>query len=209
MAFPKIGVSDKGGGRDFEPVPEGVHFAICREVIHIGMQPGFGTYPAKEKVYFGFEIPGVHVEWEKDGKKQTGPAKIGTTFTLSIAEKSNLRPFLKSWRGKDFTPEEAADFDVTRLLGKVCQLSVVHTQKGDKVYANVSGAFGLSEEQKVQLKADPSKGVPKGELLVYTPAAHDQAVFEKLPQWLQKKISERIKEPVPAVGQDFDDEIPF
>ena len=212
--FPKIGASSKSGGKDFELVPPGVRFAICREVIHLGVQPSTGPFPPKDKVYFGFEIPSVRVKWEKDGKEMEGPAKIGTQFTLSLSDKSLLKPFLVSWRGKPFTAEEEADFDVTKMIGKVCQLSVVHTQKGDKTYANISGAFELSEEQKDDIRANPAKAKPSMDLLVYTPDAHNQAAFDRVPKWLQDKIKNRIIEkPIAAnpgaIEGEFDDDIPF
>ena len=53
-----------GGGSDFEPVPTGTHIARCVTVVDLGFQESqFGT---KEKVYLGFEVPGVRVKRTKD-----------------------------------------------------------------------------------------------------------------------------------------------
>jgi hypothetical protein len=216
MAFPSIKASAKGG-KDFAPVPVGVHMAICTQVIHLGVQPG-GKYADKDQVYLKFELPEVRVEWEKNGQKMEGPATIGRTFGLSIGEKSNLGPFLEGWRGKPFTLEEKEAFNITSVLGKICQLSVVHevSNSTGKTYASASGAFQLIQLQKDQLKADPALSKAQGELIAYTPVEHDQAVFEKLPEWLQIKIKGRVKEqPVEDVSQvvpgsqDFNDDIPF
>lgn len=217
MAFPSIKASAKGG-KDFELVPIGVHLAVCSQVIHLGVQPG-GKYPDRDQVYIKFEIPGVRVKWEKNGKEQEGPAIIGTFFTLSIGEKSNLRPFLEGWRGRGFTKEEEDAFEVTSIAGKVCQLSVIHEEGRDgKLRTKISGAFGLIQEQKDKLSANPALGKvasPDG-ILVYTPVEHDQAIYDKLPDWLKAKIDGRVKkDAAPAyenqsqATKDFDDDIPF
>lgn len=214
MAFPPIKASAKGG-KEFELVPQGVHLAICKEVIHLGVQAGSGKYPDRDKVYIAFEVPSVRVTWEKGGKKFEGPAKIGQKFTLSLNEKSNLRPFLVAWRGQEFTKDEEEAFDITRLLGKICQLSVVHEKSDKKTYAKISGAFPLIKEQKDRLAANPKEAELEGEAIAYSPDHHDQNVFDKLPGWMQEMIEARV---IPAdaataetanKSQDFDDDIPF
>jgi hypothetical protein len=215
-----IKVSAKGG-KDFDPVPVGVHMAICSQIIHVGVQHYDNSkYPDKDQVYFKFEIPEVRVKWEKAGVEQEGPATIGATFGLSIGEKSKLRPFLEGWRGKPFSQEEAADFDVTRFLGKACQLNVVHEQGRDgKTRANIAGAFGLIKEQKEKLAANPKLAEVEqpGGPIWYSPEDHNQAVYDKLPEWLRKKIDGRVKPKTEAemsqltgvTTGDFDDDIPF
>lgn len=223
MAFASIKASAKGG-KDFEPVPQGVHLAICVNVIDLGWQAGSGKYPKpKRQVYFKFEIPDVQVSWTKDGEDKTGPATIGRKFGLSLSDKSHLKPFLVSWRGKPFTSDELEAFDVTSVIGKLCQLSVVH-EEGDvdgrkKIFARISGAFPLIKEQKEALIKNPARAKPSTELLVYSPEAHDDDIFEKLPEWMQETIEKRVEDPnaatdtqsqVPAgKAEDFDDDIPF
>ena len=219
MAFASIKANAKAG-KDFEPIPAGVHMAICTTVVDLGLQGG-GKFAPKRQVYIKFEIPSHQVKWEKDGVEKTGPGTIGRTFGLSISEKSHLRPFLVGWRGKDFTKEEEAGFEITSILGKLCQLSIVHEkgEKDGKTYAKISGAFALIQLQKDDLKAHPEKAKPSQELIAYSPEQHDQAIWEKLPEWLQKKIDERVEETVndvaagdqtPATStEDFNDDIPF
>jgi hypothetical protein len=227
MAFTSIKATSKGG-KDFLPVPAGVHMAICTQVVDLGFQESFNKkYKPKRQVYIKFEIPGVQVKWEKDGVEKVGPATTGRTFGLSISEMSNLRPFLVSWRGKDFTAAEEEGFEITSILGKLCQLSIVHepSKDGKKTYANISGAFALIDLQKADLKANPAKAKPSQPLLAYSPEAHDQAIWEQLPEWLQKKIESRVDEtsaPDDGAGyngtesqagataaEDFNDDIPF
>ena len=180
MKFP---VSSSSG--DFEPVAAGSHIAVCDMVVYLGIQPGSGLYPApKPQLFIRFEIPAERIEYEKDGKKITGPAVIGKTYTASMNEKANLRHDLESWRGKQFSDEEAGDFDVAAILGKPCMISVIHKQKGDKTYANIGNIGSLP------------KGIsPKTIVAEQTPIYYGEDnidAYQKLPEWLRKKIDGQI-----------------
>jgi len=200
-----------GGGSDFEPLPAGTHVARCVSVVDFGFQDT--PHGPKEKVYIGFEVPGVRVEWEKDGVKHEGPSLIGSTYNNSVHPKSVLGQHLVNWRGRDFTEEEREGFDLFTILGVPCMISVTHNVKGDKTYANVSGIMG----------APAGVTVPplEGELLKYSPNDPETAGnLSKLPEWMQKKCNESAPppavEPPPAPppghapgADDFDDDIPF
>jgi len=224
MAHKPITVSANSGGQDFELVPEGTHFAICTLIAYIGVQKTVFNDTVKEqpKVHFRFEVPEIEIEYEKNGKTVKGPAIIGRTFTLNIGSKSNLGPFIENWRGKAFTEAEAAEYDVTSLLGKVCMLSVIHEENKGKTYANISGAGKISKLYQSALENGTLSAEPHGELISYNADDPDEATFRKLPKFLQKKIDERIvhgetarKDKDPTRGtqtnpeEDFDDDIPF
>jgi hypothetical protein len=207
------------GGKDFELVPEGMHFAICTKVIFLGLQDATfdGVKKQQEKVFLGFEVPDITHEYEKGGKKVVGPAIIGRTFTLSIGDKSNLGPFVKNWRGKGFSEEELDEgYDLEILAGKPCQLGVTHETKNGKTYANVTSAGSLIKEVKDAIAAGTRKVEPHDGVVVYNPYEHSETAWSKVPKFLREKIENRIK-PTPAAGktgttrqdQDFDDDIPF
>lgn len=150
--------SDTGGGKDFDPVPEGSHLAVCDMFVDMGMQDSH--FGAKHKIYLRWQIPALRMEWEKDGVKHEGPMAIGAQYTLSLSEKSNLRPMLQSWRGRAFTPDELKRFDVSTVLGAPCMITVIHKPKdGGGVYANVGTVSKLPD------------GVPapnlEGEAIIY------------------------------------------
>ena len=219
MAFPSLKVK-ANSGPDREPVAEGLHYAICTTLVDLGVQaPKNPNNNASRKVWISFELPKVRNKWkDKDGKEHEGPAMVGREFGFSIGEKSNLRPFLQSWRGADrqFTKEDEQNgFDISSIVGKACQLLVTHnTSKANgKTYANAERALGLSDDIKAQMKAGTLSGVPEGELVVFSTEAFDQAVYEKLPQFLRTKIDARINaQPVkeqPTNHDDFNDDIPF
>lgn len=114
---------------NFAPCPEGLHHAVCVDVVDLGvLQTTFGD---KHKVRLVWQIedenPDTHRRF--DARKQ---------YNLSLHEKATLRKDLESWRGRKFTDEELKGFDLEKLLGANCQIQVVH-DIGDegKVYANV------------------------------------------------------------------------
>lgn len=203
------------GGSDFTPVPAGTHLAICNMVVDLGLQETQGPFASvKHQAFLRWELPHERIDWtDKEGQKHSGPMSIGKTYTLSLSEKANLRKDLEVWRGKAFTAEELAGFDLFKLLGVGCQVTVVHEERGGKTYANVKGMAGWP------------KGVPKPQAtenscLKYSP--DEPADFEKLPQWLKDKLNKQVVPgdasqpakgdpgPAPDDGSyDPDDEIPF
>lgn len=176
--------SDTGGGKDFDPVPEGTHLAICDMFVDLGLQDSH--FGAKHKIYLRWQIPSLLLSYEKDGEKVEGPMSIGAQYTLSLSEKSNLRPMLQSWRGKAFTPDELKKFDVTTVLGKPCMITVTHKPKQDGgVYANV----GTVAKLPAGLEAPQLEGRP----LLYDDDNKDS--WDDLRPWLQEKIKAQLPPP--------------
>jgi len=208
--------SGKGGSGNFEPVPEGTHIARCITVCDLGIQQS--RFGSKEQVYLAFEIPAIRVKWEsKDGEKHEGAALIGSTYTLSIHEKSILGKHLTSWRGKQFTDEERKAFDLFKVLGAPCMLSVTHKHKDENVYANITAI----------MKAPAGTPIPDAETEAVGYTATDPAysgTIDKLPEWLKTKalagqrqqtypdnMAPPSGEGMPGAPQPdgFDDDIPF
>jgi hypothetical protein len=134
MAF----VVKKGG--DFVPAPEGVHNAVCVDLIDLGMVPG--QYGIKHK---------MRIVWEIEEKNPQGePFTVRQQYGVSLHEKATLRKDLKSWRGRDFTAEELEGFDLENILHKPCQVIVEHSEREGNVYANVTKVL------KAAKKIDPS-----------------------------------------------------
>jgi len=107
--------------KDFEPAPEGLHRAVCVDVVDLGMQDT--AYGQKRKVQIRWQIE----ELRSDGK----PFLVLKKYTASLHKKSKLRPDLESWRGKGFTDEETEKLDLDNLIGKQCQLNVTHVSFAD------------------------------------------------------------------------------
>lgn len=169
-------------GGDFEIAPEGVFLARCYKMVDVGTQTETGQFGTKEnrKIYLYWELlqddDGEEVRMT-DGQ----PFSIFNSYKLSMHPKSNLRKHLDSWRGKKFTEEEAADFDLTKLLGAFCKLQITHStsKDGQKTYANIEAIMTTKK------KLD---GV--NEISSFSIENPDMDVFNALPEWLQAKIED-------------------
>jgi hypothetical protein len=123
----------KDTGGNFDPAPEGVHQAVCCDVVDLGLVEVTwqGKSTMRHKVNFVWQIDKMN----KEGK----PFLVFKRFTLSMRKNSSLLPFLESWRGKKFEATEIKQgFDVEKLIGANCMLQVIHNEGNDgKTYANV------------------------------------------------------------------------
>ena len=140
--------------RDFKPAPEGLFPAVCVDVVDNGIVDGI--YGAKHKIQIRWQLDPKSDAGSIDGTEQGRPWLIVRSYTLSLHEKSALRPFLESWRGKKFTPEELRGFDVEKLLGAPCLLQVFHRQSMlGRTFANVQNIMPLPKTMsKPQASAD-------------------------------------------------------
>jgi len=124
-----------------DPVPAGTHHAVCYGVIAVGTQPSEKFTP-RQKIIVCFEIPAERIII----KDQDLPRGISKRYTLSLNEKSNLRKDLQSWRGKPFTPTELDGFDVSKVIGSNCLISVLHSDRAGAVYADITSISALPRQ---------------------------------------------------------------
>ena len=169
-------------GSSVPPMEAGTYPAVCYVVADLGVQPT--TYDGQEKhvhqVLISWEFPDELIEYQGEMK----PRVMSQTFTASTSEMSKLRKWLKSWRGRDFTAAELADFNIANVLGAPCLLSITQTEKNGNVYANISG---ISKAMKGQEVKPPTKKVhfDIDEQDTWPDFAH-------LPEWVQRKINESL-----------------
>lgn len=113
----------------FTPAPEGLHQAVCVDVVDLGLVKG--PFGEKHKVEIRWQIDAVNAD---TGRR----FDVRRWYTLSLHEKSNLRKDLETWRGQKFTADELKGFDLERLIGVNCQVQVIHNLSDEgKTYANV------------------------------------------------------------------------
>lgn len=142
--------SDSGGG-SFTPAPEGTHVARCIRVIDLGTQPGSQAFPAsKHRVLFFWELP---MELEKMSDGPDMPQLVVKRYTLSLHEKAGLRHDLESWRGRQFTSEELKGFQLKKVLGAPCMVTVVHSQDGK--FANLNAVTACPKGMDVPEAVNP------------------------------------------------------
>ena len=164
-------IASDSGSKDFDPAPAGAHFAVCCDVVDLGMVTT--SYEGKESkrrmVRLAFQLN------EASGLRDDGKRWLVTkSMTLSLHEKAALRAFGEAWRGKSFTEEELKGFDVENMLGACCQLLLLHEKgKNDRIYANIKtvmpfpkGMTKFAPVGYVRVQDRPKDGVDD-------PTAHD------------------------------------
>jgi hypothetical protein len=109
--------------------PEGLHPAVCIDVIDLGDQPT--AWGPKPKIELRWQLDEVNPETQK-------PFIVRARFTNSLHEKAILRQTLETWRNKKFTADELRGWDLEKLIGVCCQVQVVHAPGDEgRVWANV------------------------------------------------------------------------
>lgn len=132
-----IVLTETSSGTNFDPAPAGPHQGVCVDIVDLGMVET--EYQGQKRIK-----PMLRVVWEIDAEMADGRRfLVSRRFTASLHEKSGLRAFLEAWRGRPFTTEELAGFDLDRLLKANCILNVVHRTNGDKTFANVASVTPL------------------------------------------------------------------
>ena len=163
-----------------EIVPAGTHFARCYSMIHIGVVEWEfqGEKKFNNKVRLTWELP---YEMRDFGGEQK-PLVISKEYTLSMHEKSNLRKDLEMWRGKVFTNKELGDFDVTDLLGKTCNISVIHkVAKNGNEFAQVGGVSAIQKGVEVLEQFNPT--------FIFNYGYHFNLDWlDSQPEWIQEQI---------------------
>lgn len=205
-----MGLMAKASGdqKEFKVVPQGVHLGRAYRVIDLGTQETEfqGKVRHSRKVLISWELfgedeAGAPLEMD-DGR----PLSISKRYTLSLSEKSSLRADLEAWRGRAFTEDELAGFDLQNLLGVYALINVTHSTKGDKTYSNVAGLSPLPKQMRDHRPA------PINENQFFNVEEPDMALFETFSDSLKNTISsceEWNKEKEQPKIADMSDDIPF
>jgi hypothetical protein len=135
-------------------VPEGTHLARCYQFMHYGhIKNYFGEI--RDTIRFTFELPNVtHVFKEENGEQ---PMSISREYNNFLGDTTTLKAHLEAWRGKAFTTEELAGFDVENVVGAACMITVIHkTSNKGKVYDQITGITALPEGIKCPDQVNPT-----------------------------------------------------
>lgn len=135
----------------YPPPPEGLHEAVCVDVVDLGeLDTPWG---AKPKLQVVWEI----AAWDENGEQFTARKR----YTASINEKSTFFKDLKGWFGRGPTDS----FDTDLLIGKPCQVLIQHEEKDGTVYGNVTSV----------LKPSGNKAKPSGKYVRVKDRVKEQA----------------------------------
>lgn len=171
-----------------EPIPAGNYVARCYQMVQIGtvMELINGEQKMLNKVRIGWELPTELKVFKEENGEQ--PYVISEEFTLSMNEKANLRKMLASWRGKDFSEDEAKSFDITKLIGAKCMINVIH--KASK-----------KDASRIYEKIGSVSSIPKG--LDCPPAINNASIlsfddfnvdlYNSLPDFIKDKVKSSLE----------------
>lgn len=173
-------------GAKSEPVPAGTHHAICYGVVDLGTQVSEKFGP-KRKLALLWEIPDERITVQ--GKDL--PRGISKRFTASLNEKGNLRKALEGWRGRPFTKEELAGFDLSNVLGKNCLLTVIHATGPRGTFAEIAGVVALPKGMPVRRPENELTNFSVIDAIAAARKAGQKDVIwpESLPQWISDVCS--------------------
>jgi hypothetical protein len=155
----------------WETPPCDRHPAVCIDIVPVGeeeqeytdKQTGITTSKTVPKVFLVFQV------WPEDGSRDSEgrPFLIDNKFTASLAPAAILRLKLERWRGRmdngkvedrPFTNEELKGFNLAKLKGVPCWLSLIPNGK----FVNVSDIEPYVDDQ-----GNPITPAPKPDLANY------------------------------------------
>lgn len=126
--------------KEWTPAPEGLAQAVCVDVVDMGVvETQFGP---KHKVRIVFQLDILSPD---DGKRH----QVSKMYSLSLAERANLRKDLETWRGKKFTADELHGFDLEKLIGANAQLQIIHNISDEgRTWANIQAIIPLGKGER-------------------------------------------------------------
>lgn len=122
---------------EYEVPPAGNQAAVCVGIVELGRQ--HDVFQGQDN---GWKTK-VLLVFELDEKKSDGaPFVIGRDYNASLNKKANLRAVVERWRGKPLADDE--EFDLTKLVGKGCLLSILQKQSASgSDYAKIESIGAL------------------------------------------------------------------
>jgi hypothetical protein len=180
-------IATNSGSGDYAPMEAGMYVARCTQMVQIGTitETIEGKEKSLHKVRLGFEFPTEQKVFKEENGEQ--PYFLSKEYTLSFHEKATLRIHLETWRSKKFTDEEAASFDITKLLGVPCTINVIHKvgKSNGKTYAEIGSISPLMKGTICPEAINP--------IQVLSYDDWNQELFESLPEFLRKKIESSVE----------------
>jgi len=169
---------------EFKRVNPGTYVARCYSMIEIGTieTEYLGEKKKRHEVMLTWELPTEQEVFHEE--KGEEPFVVSKTYGLSMHEKSTLRRDLESWRGLGFTEQEAAKFDITKLMGVPCMISIIHRPgKVDptKTYVEISTISKMPKGLQCPTQINPSR--------ILSFENWNQELYDSLSDFLKEKIA--------------------
>jgi hypothetical protein len=177
----------------FELAPDGTQPAVLSVIANLGRVASEFNGESKIRPIIG--LVWVLAEPGSDG----GELSIQETLTLSFHEKSKLYSRLCALNGGK-PPSDGQEIE--SFLGKAVLLTIAHTQKGERTYANVATAT-----PPLRGMATPAMA---GEPVFYDIDNPGEGAYLLLPPRFRRIIDEQAQAPQATnAALPYDDAIPF
>lgn len=175
--------------------PAGAHIATIYSVVQFGTMDGEykGKATSKNKIRITWELPEEVRDF--DGEKK--PMVVGKTYTASLYEQAKLRPIVEGILGE--IDEET--FKIENLIGKSCMIQLAQEEYLGNEYMDVVSATQLPKSVPAPKQINPSTYLDYQE-------GWDDAVYEKLPNWMKEKMAESNEMKARNGFSDKSDELP-
>ncbi len=168
-----------------DPIKVGSHPCRIYSIIVIGTVKDTwkGVEKEVEKVHITFELPHqLKVFKDENGPE---PRVISQSYNISLFEKSGFRQLIDA-TGMEI-PKDAngmLQFNIWDLVGRTCILSIGKkvSEKNGEEYNTIN-----SYAQMIDGMAMPDQ---MNKTITYDVSQHDQILFSKFPEFIQKKIME-------------------
>jgi hypothetical protein len=203
-----------------ELIPAGTYLARCYSMVHLGTvkQSYLGEDKWTNLVRITWELPTELRCFNAEKGEQ--PCVISKEVTLSMNEKSTLRALLTGWRGKAFSDEEAKEFDVAKLLGKPCMISIFHQaskSNPEKSYERIASISPVMKGMQCPAQINPT--------FEFSVLDYNQDKFDSMPEFIKEMVRgskefQQMLQPKPVAQpaqvaqppvsiEDSFDELPF
>lgn len=164
--------------------PEDTELGCCIQVIDLGHQYSEKYHKTRPMIWITWEL--VQTEMQ-EGDNKGKPFVISKEYGNTTGQKSHLVEHYSIFGAKENEP-----FNVSDLLGEYALISVVHKKHEDKTYANINSISKLLKGMKKEPK-------PKNDLVLFdideyvSGNKNTRAIYDKLPEFLQKKIDNAVE----------------
>ena len=193
---------------DFQPHPEGIHPAVCVDLIDLGLVPT--EFQGETKL-----VHKVKAVFESEARMADGrPFTVSKSFTMSMHPKAKLNEFVSKWRGRPVLPGETIVLE--KMIGASCTLVISHQQnRKGYTYAAIDAVSKPTKKVTASGAHDPAaarqriaewKAKQAGTAAAHAPAAPAPAPAGR-PAWAQPAAPAPTAPP-PA-GFPGEDDVPF
>jgi len=188
----------KQSEKTYTPVPPGSHPARCVSMISLGTQAGNNPkFKPSFQVVLGFEFPNEQIEINGE-KKPMMVMQFMNAYLGSVSKPSKTNLFLTSWRGRQFTPEELAGFDLAKVVGAPALINIIHEEREGKTREKIASISPLPKGMGMAGAVN--------EPVIYEIEEGRSDKFKALPEWAQKKIEQCEEWMHPAAAEPSDND---